>query len=335
MRNHLTPWVLTSVLFFACAREIVDQPPLPPVNWESLKPHPQQPVAPRSTATDKERAVASAYTKALGSPDFTELGPLLDEEAHFRFSGGKDAYGRDKVIRAHEEILGKLTERRFVPSRVLLTDSTQVLEWELLAVEKASRKPIAVKGVTLLWTKDDGSISDIHFYFDEAVLKAQTGSGPKTLLDLPPAPVPAGARQEVEQQQGSDEGTNVKLVRAQLQALDDYKPGAYLAPVAEDAELWTLESTRPARGKAGAHSYYQTMARGIKNLAISVNNLWGVGQFVVAEYDMIGEQNGRLGWVPAQHSVIKLSVVDVIEIRNGKITRTWRYDNPLQFVSPS
>jgi ketosteroid isomerase-like protein len=337
MRAYPIAVMLTAALGFRCAHETVDRPPPPPVDWESLKPRPPAPAPKRPTATDKERAVASAYTQALSAPDFTALSALLDEEVHFRFAGTMDAHGRDKALLAHEALLGRFEARHVVASRVLLTDSAQVLEWNLVGVDKASRKPVGFKGVALLWTKDDGSLSDVHLYFDEAVVNAQLGKGPKALAGLTPVPLPTplstGERQVIEQQQGLVETANVKLVRAELQALDDYQLSAYLATMADDVELWTLQSSQPAKGKLGARGYYQTMANAISNLAISVESSWGIGRFVAVEYNLIGEQRQRLGWIPAQNSVIKLSVVDVVEVRDGKIARIFRYDDPMQLVS--
>ena len=52
---------------------------------------------------------------------------------------------------------------------------------------KASQKLVTISGVTLLWTKDDGAITDLHLYFDVAAVKAQLGPGTE-------APVSAAAQ---------------------------------------------------------------------------------------------------------------------------------------------
>jgi hypothetical protein len=58
-------------------------------------------------------------------------------------------------------------------------------------------------------------------------------------------------------------------------------------------------------------------------------------QYAVVEYTIAGEQLGPIGWVPAQKdAVIRLHLVDVNELRDGRIARIWRYDNPAETMTP-
>jgi ketosteroid isomerase-like protein len=331
--NHARVAVLIPLFATSCA-ETVKAPPPPPVQWASLRPRVSVAEAPRVTATEKERLTASLYLKALASPAMSKLGPALDDEAHFRFAGAKDVRGRENVVKAHEALFGRFAERSIMANRVLLTESSQSLEWTMTGRHIATQKPVIIKGLTLLWTKDDGSITDIHLYFDEAMVQAQLGLGPESLRGVHPALPASNAVQLVEQQRSADEQANVAIVRAELQALEDNNEAAYLATFGDDLEVSLPESAQPLRGKAPARSYFKTMRNAIGYLATSIENIWGVGPFVAVEYQLLGEQRAPLGWVPLQKDkLIKMSLVDVVEIRDGKIARVWRYDNPIQIVS--
>jgi ketosteroid isomerase-like protein len=322
-----------ALLLGSCA-ETVSRPSPPPVNWASLKP--PKPVAPppRLAATEKERATADAYLKALASPGFAKLSAILDEEAHFRFTGTRDFHGREDVVKAHADRLGMFDGRTFTANRVLLTDSSQVLEWTMTGTERSSKKPVVIRGLSLLWTKDDGSISDAHMYFDQAVVQAQLGGGPEALRGFRPAPPTANGAPPIEQTRSPDEAAHVAVVKAALQALEDNKEAAYLGLMTEDVELSTLESNSPAIGKAGPRSWFKTLREGIAYLSISLENAWGIGPYVVVEYHLVGEQRRPLGWIPLQKDkLIKLSVVDVVEIRDGKMAHITRYEDPLQIVA--
>ena len=75
------------------------------------------------------------------------------------------------------------------------------------------------------------------------------------------------------------------------------------------------------------------MRSAIAYLATSIENGWGFGPFVVVEYHIVGEQRRPIGWIPVpKDALIKMSIVDVIEMREGKIARVWRYDNPIQIL---
>jgi ketosteroid isomerase-like protein len=327
MRSHLTAVVLASALSSACAKQIVSQPPLPPVNWQSLESQPRAPRAAETTPTDRERAVPGLYTKALASPGFAELGPVLAEEAHFQFAGSRDVRGRENVVRAHDALLGKIQERSIATSRILLTDNSQSLEWTMAGVHEG--RPVTIHGLTLLWTKDDGSISDIHLYFDEAMVGAQVEDDPRPLQ----ASAPARSPQEFEQRRSPEESANVSVVRAGLQALTDDDEAAYLATMTSDVEVTTLESAESVRGIAAARAWFRTMHKAIAYLSTSLENAWGIGPLVVVEYHLVGEQRGRIGSIaPQPDKLINLSVVDVVEMRGGKAARVWRYDDPMQLA---
>src|SRR5258708_34588153 len=113
-----------------CSSETVAQPPPSPVNWASLRPRPVVDAA-ADIVTAKERALADVYAAALASPGFAQLGPVLDEEAHFASPGMPDAHGRGPVVRAHEMLLGAFDGRKVALSRVCRTPNEQTLEWTM------------------------------------------------------------------------------------------------------------------------------------------------------------------------------------------------------------
>ena len=51
---------------------------------------------------------------------------------------------------------------------------------------------------------------------------------------------------------------------------------------------------------------------------------------MIVEYDMAGEQVGPIGNIQADGRVVRLSVVDVVELSAGRMKRVWRYDDPAE-----
>jgi len=331
MRREL-PALLTGLLAASCATDPLPLPPPPPVDWQSLERRPSSDTS-TEKATEKERAAAELYAKAL-TTDFAQLAAMLDEDAHFSF-GGKDTRGRDRVVRAHDELFGAFDQRRFVLSRVLRTDRSQSLEWSFSGMHARtwmgtapSQRPVGFKGVTLLWTNDDGSLSDVHVYFDPAIVKAQLGVGPSELQTLPLTPVSGGAPQVFEQAGVPEETANVALVRAMLKALEDNQESAFLSTLASDVEVFTLDRPEPVRGKDPMERLFKTMRKAIGDLDTVVQNAWGVQQFAVVEYSIAGLQLARLGRISfVPNRLFNARLVDIAEMRNGKIARIWRYDD--------
>ena len=75
------------------------------------------------------------------------------------------------------------------------------------------------------------------------------------------------------------------------------------------------------------------MNKSIANLDSSIDDIWGIGDFVVVEYHIVGEQKGPIGKIPAQKdNLLKMFDVDVVELKDHKISHIWRYDNPAQLL---
>ena len=255
-----------------------------------------------------------------------------------------DARGRDDVVHAHEVLFGAFDSRSMSLVRSWRTASAQALEWTLTGTQTRAwmgvaptNKSVAIKGLTLLWTKDDGSITDVHVYFDVAVAKAQLGAGPKELAGVPaPPPAAAGATEIFEQSGLPEEKEHVAATRSWLDALEGGGLAAYEAAVADDVAVVTAERPQPPRGKEEVRAYFKAMHKAIGQLDTTIDNDWGIGKFAIVEYEITGEQLGPLGWVPAhRNKVVRLHLVDVVEFRVGKIVNVWRYDNPEEIIEGS
>jgi ketosteroid isomerase-like protein len=324
----------------ACSAGMPSTPPPAPIDWKAFQAKPVATAAAK-VLTNKERAVAEAYAGALSSPGFTKLAPVLDEDVRSTFPGQDDAHGRDAVLHAHETLFGAFDGRVVGMSRIFRTDSTQALEWTLSGTQTrdwlsvaATRKPVVIRGLTLLWTKDDGSITDIHIYFDVALAKAQLRVGPKELQALPAPAMPSGAPQVYEQTGTADENTSVRVGRAAIDALESNDEAAYVDTKTDDTEYYTLERAQPEIGKEAARTYFRTIRKQISQLDTTIDNAWGIGAFSVLEYSIAGEQTAPIGWIPMHaNNVVHLDVAQVNEVRNGKVARVWRYENPLQILS--
>jgi hypothetical protein len=359
-------WLALTALPFAaaalasCSSETVAPPPKPPIG--RLEPLPEAGANP-NIVTEKERALPGLYAEALssGPPDagapFARLLPLLNPElVEFWSPGMPPAHEPANILAAHDALFGAFDDRKMELTRVWRTPNEQSIEWVMTGKQArdwmgiaATQKPVAFTGLTLLWTKDDGTIVDIHVYFDVGLLKVQLGApGPKELLALPPPSPSSGPVQVFEPaatssdqpDAGKDGSGNVGVVKAWLDALENSKESDYVAALAEGAEIYTLQRALPMRGAEDAKKYFRATHKAIGQLDTIVNNAWGVAQYVVVEYDLDGEQLGAFSWIPLLASapvrntqVAHFDIVDVCETRGGKISRIWRYDNPAQMLT--
>jgi hypothetical protein len=331
---------VAAIAVVACSGETTLQPPPAPVNWQSFS----RPVtdAGANSPTAKESTIAQQYLDALASPTFALLGHLLDGDAHFSFPGPSldDVHGKDAVVQAHAALFGAFDRRHFVPSRILRTASVQSVEWTMSGVQAhdwmgvaKSDKPVSIKGVTLLWTKDDGTLSDLHVYFAIAPVKALLGTGPKELEGLAAPSMPTGTAEILDA--SGQEADNATVVRTALNAFDTADESAYMNTMAEDIEVHTPYRADPRTGREERRAYFKSMIKAIAQLDTTIDNSISVGPYAVVEYSLTGEQLGPIGWVPlVQNRVVKLHVVDVDEVHNDKISKVWRYENLNEIATP-
>jgi hypothetical protein len=340
MRNRPFIAGLAGVALCACSEERVGPPP--PVPTGSLAP-----VAVIDASADivsaKEKALAAAFGDAIMSPDLEKLGPMLDEDAHFLSPDMEDAHDRPNVIRAMDNLFGAFDGRKLVESRLWRTPNEQTIEWTMSGTQARpwkgvppTSKLVTFQGLTLVWTKDDGSITDIHVYVDIGAVLAQLGAPPvrKGFPALPQPSLPTTPLQVFERSQAAsaDEENNVVIARSSLDALENNNETAYLSTFDDAVEVYTQEHPQPLH-KDDLKTDFRLTRRQIGQLDTTVKHAWGVAQFAIVEYTIDGEQLGPISWIPAQpDTVIRLQIVDVEEIRAGRIVKLWRYDNPMQIL---
>lgn len=324
--------VMLSALATACAAETVDLPPPAPVQLRSATSRLPSPTTP----TEREREVAQLYGHAMASPSFAGLPETLADDVHFQF-GERDARGRQRVLKEHQKLFGSFDQRSFSVSRVWLTDSTQTInsqaiEWTMSGLQArpwmglpAGNRTAVIHGLTLLWTDDDGIIAEIHVYFDEDGVKAQlVGTAPPQR-----ASGAAGSPQVAQHGGTAEERANVAVARQALQALEDDKESSFVAAMSDELEVVTLGQNDRVLGKNGARNYFKETRKTIRQLDTVIQNVWGVGSFVVVEYALAGLQTASSlrasGGADGALHPLQVHCVDVDELRDGVISRIWRY----------
>lgn len=330
---RLPPFI--GIIALACSSERLGAPPPAPVDWASLVV--SVPDAGAPIATGKERASAVQYLNELAVPGFGGLCKLLDENVRYAFCGASTAFGVEKVVEAHEVAFGAFDDRIFAARSYLRTDKSQVIEWTMRGTQTRpwfglppSQKSVTFDGLTVIWTRDDGLLSELHVYFDVALVKAQlSGLGPKELVAKAQPTLSTSEPTQFDRQGGPLEVGNEGVVRASLDALENNKESSYTSFFSDAFELRTLEETPSVRGVAIARDYFRKMHNAIGQLNTTIENIWGIGPLVAVEYSIDGTLQGPIDWIkPKSNTVVRFNVFDVVELRDGRIERIRRYDNP-------
>lgn len=278
--------------------------------------------------------IAGRYLAALASPGFVDLEAELHPEAHGFFPGLASADGSHGVIALHEQLFSAFGGRTFAATRVLSTKRNVIVQWTMTGSQDRTWMQLPpthatarLRGLTALWVDADGAVTEIHVYFDVGAAASQLqGKGAQ-----PPAAVatPTAAPQSVVEQGTGMETDNSATMRAVVDALEGDSEEAYAAYVADDATFFLPRGPGTAGGKGAASAFYERLHGALGELETSISNLWPIGHFVVTEYSIAGVQLRPLDSQPLiPYRVVRLHMVDVAELRDGRIIRLWRYENP-------
>ena len=141
----------------------------------------------------------------------------------------------------------------------------------------------------------------------------------------------AGARAEAHM------ADNVSLARGLYEAFNtrDFDNLAdYLTP---DAKITIVGSGDTYDGAEGARSYNVMWADGFPDGQITIDNVIAAGDYVVVEFTGRGTQTGTLatpaGSIPATGRAVTLKLCDVLEIRDGKVSRQRTYFDGASLLS--
>jgi len=331
-----------ALVLSACGSAAVDQPgpaPVDPRLYIDAGPPPAAHVKSQEEVERAERDTVTAVVAGFAQDDFKGAIPLMDPEGNLSFPGLSEATDRAGALKALGELFGGFSSRSFALGRFWQPPHAVVVEWTMTGVhsrdwmgQKATQRSVVVRGLGLFWLDSNGLVADTHLYFDVGATLALLGAAPKgveaPVVSAAPATVGfmAASRSEAEKQA-------VALVNASWDAFEAKNEAGYLAPLADDIEVFRLDRAAPERGKAERKKFFKWAASGIGSLSQTPLNAWGVGPFVIEEYSLTGVHSGRLTDAAPSGHALRLHYVDIDELKDGKVVRTWTYGNSLELYA--
>ena len=290
-----------------------------------------------------ERETATEVLNGYAEDGFKASIPLLDPEGNLSFPGLSEATDRTGDVKVLADLFGAFSDRKFAIGRVWQPPHVAVLEWTMAGVQtgefvgiKATQKPVTLHGLSIYWFDASGLVSDTHLYYDVGATLAALGAAPKGVeaalaatgaVQAPADAVVAGVSVT------ETEKRNVALVNASWDAFEAKNEAGYLAALSDDVEVFRLDRAKSEAGKAERKKFFKAASAGIGSLSQTPLNAWGVGDFVIEEYSITGVHSGKLFDLAASGHALRLHFVDIDEVKDGKVVRTWTYGNSLELYA--
>ena len=323
-----------------CGSAALEQPTPPPVDARVYQPTAARLAAPQRSPIDRDRESADAFGRAFGEGDAKALAALFDPDVDFSFPGMSGATDRNGTLQALVELFGAFSARKYAPTRLWQIGEVAVVEWTMTGLQSGSwmgvnptDKPVAIRGVSLLWFNLNGLIGDVHVYFDCGAVLAELGAAPNAAIQTGPIPILAPSPEVTVASGTPEEKANIAVVNASWDALEVKNEAGYLAPFADDVEVTRFDRVSPERGKDARRKFFRWVTTGLSSLAQTPLNAWGAGNFVIEEYTINGVHSGKLTQAPPSGHTLRLDFLDVYEMHDGKLTRAWTYGNSLELYA--
>jgi predicted ester cyclase len=338
----------------ACGSSDVERPPPPPVDPRIYQQPATRAAVVHKTPFETERESLDAFGRAFAAADAGALSSLFDADADMSYPGMPDATDRNELLASMSQLFGSFTSRKYAASRIWMSGEAAIVEWSMTAAQtgdflgiKATGKEVGLRGVTLYWFNLSGLINDMHVYFDAGATVAQlggalpclekpSGAGPKgckTPIEGPPVVLAASPQVFVAAGGSEEEKADLHALNASFDALEAKNENEYLAPFADDVDVFRLDRPAPERGKEDRRKFARTVARAFSSLAQNPINAWGIGAYAIEEYTITGVNSGPIAGIQPTGHAVRLHVVDIAEMTGGKIVHLYTFGNSLELFA--
>ncbi|WP_394826347.1 ester cyclase [Pendulispora albinea] len=287
-----------------------------------------------------EAATNKALVEALNAHDAKKVASLYAEDAVITIPGvwinHGQTQGRADIEKSTQAFFDAFKDVKFWVSRAWVKQDVAALEFgwsgthsgDYLGV-KASDKPAGAVGVSLVTYDNDGHIKQENRYSDLNTVFTQIG-----LVKGKARPVPtAAASTEVVIAKGTpEEDKNLATVKGLNGAFESKKEADFLTPLADDVDWTDYSQPESTKGKDSAKKFFQGFVKTFPDAKSDQTAAFGVGDFVIQETSFVGTQKGALGPIKATNKQVNLHSVDVIQFKDGKITKGWSFGNSIELV---
>jgi steroid delta-isomerase-like uncharacterized protein len=318
------------------APKIPPAPPMPPAppSAEAVAAPAPAPAPARPSMADMQKKSIAASAAAWAAHDADKIVALYAADGVFASpgpAGWEEKKGREQMKKEMTELFAGFPDSRIGYVRVLHKGDVAVAEWVVtgtnsgpFAGEKATGKPVGIRGASVMWFDADGLVKRENMYMDHATMMGQMGRGPKGMPVRPPAALPAGEPEWVAAEAPED-AANAEAVKAMYATFEKKDSAGFLGALADDVEY--VDATAPAdmKGKDTAKKFFETITKAMPDLKVSATSLWSVGGYTMAEVAHTGTLKGALGPVKPTNKSGTTHALEIIQFKGGKMARGWGY----------
>jgi steroid delta-isomerase-like uncharacterized protein len=336
---------LVAVLISACGGESeaipppqTPPPPPPPVAAPPPEPAPPPPEPPKPSLLELEKQAVKNNLAALNAHEAAKFAEGFAPDGVSITYGVGENKGREAIASDIQKYFDAFPDFKIATSNVYAKGEIVVIEWVVNGTQKGefmgvkpTGKAVGVRGATVTWMTPEGLIKQEHRYMDGSTLMAQLGQL-KTPA-RPVTPLPSGDASWRIAKGTPDEDKQSDVVKGMYGAFDKKSEADFLGAMADNATWSDMAMPKDVTGKAEAKKSFQAFAKAFPDGKLSVDTIFSVDEFTVAESTMNGTHNGPLGPLKATKKPVSLHGLDIMTVKDGKIQAGTGYSNSVELLA--
>jgi ketosteroid isomerase-like protein len=296
------------------------------------------------TPAEATSAFARKFGEAFTSHDASKAAALFAADATMQLMGDPDVpRGRAAIEKELTDTFGRYKDATVHIGRTWTSKPASVVEFvftgtrsagEMLGA-KVSEKPVGLTGAMVVQFDDAGLAKTEREYFDIATNVGQVEPKllPKGVKVRPlTTALPAGS-DAVDSKGTTDETKNLELANTIFAAIDSRKADDVMGPMSSDYvyEDNTLPAALKKKETQQMVSVFFTALPDLKVTAKPVQ--FAAGDYVVTEAVSEGTFKGPLPPFQPTNKPVTTHVLDVLQLKDGKVVKEWSYGNNAEFLT--
>jgi steroid delta-isomerase-like uncharacterized protein len=186
-----------------------------------------------------------------------------------------------------------------------------------------------MQGVDVMWFTPDGLIKEQHTYADMGTIMSQIGASKQKARAVPTL---ASAPTVVTSTNSADETKNVETAKKMFGAFEKKNDADFLGNTSDDIAWDDLSTPEMMKGKAAGKKFFADMTKAFPDVKLDGTNVWGIGDFVIAENTMTGTHKGAFMGIQPTKKSVNLHSIDIIQMKDGKAIKGWTYANGAEMM---
>jgi steroid delta-isomerase-like uncharacterized protein len=315
----------------------------PVAKTNEAPPPPPKPVEPPKPTPKTGKDLAQAFIDCgnlLSGGKFEDFGKQCVAESFVNHEAGEKDMTGAELMPQFQTMRTAFPDMKFEPQLIVVNGRTIIAVVLMTGTNEgplktpmgelpATKKKVGALVYERLAMNDENKATERWGIGDPATMMSQLGQLPKGAPPMRPAMDKgmAGAPVIIVAADDDKEKANVAAMKKQNEAFNAKKAADAMAMYADDAMEADQASEKDVKGKKNIEKGLQMFWKAFSDGKIDVPNVWGAGDYVIAEGTFTGTNDGPMDKMPKTGKKVSMQYAEIVKFKDGKIAEVWRFRN--------